>query len=236
MSGDDFDARVGAVAALGEPVRRALYRFVVTQPGPVNRDQAAEGVGVARHTAKFHLDKLVGDGLLEVEFSRPSGRGGPGAGRPSKFYRRSTREVEVSLPERRYELAARLLAGAVTEAQRDGVPVGEALNRAAREAGRALGQDARQRVGARPRQAALVEEAGEVLAECGYEPRTDTTGVTMANCPFHALRDDHTPLVCGMNLALMEGLVEGLERAGFEARLDPAPERCCVRLQKPRRR
>jgi hypothetical protein len=38
---DGFDAQMAGVAALGEPVRRALYRYVVAQPDPVSRDQAA---------------------------------------------------------------------------------------------------------------------------------------------------------------------------------------------------
>src|SRR3954471_17139529 len=122
----DFDAQVAGIAALGEPVRRTLYGFVAAQPGPVNRDEAAAGAGVARHVAKFHLDKLVDDGLLEVEYRRPPGRRGPGAGRPAKFYRRSAREVAVSLPERHYELAGRLFARAIIEAERERVPVGDA--------------------------------------------------------------------------------------------------------------
>src|SRR3954452_10947953 len=123
----DFDAQVAGIAALGEPVRRTLYGFVAAQAGPVNRDEAGAGAGVARHVAKFHLDKLVDDGLLEVEYARPPGRGGPGAGRPAKLYRRASREIAVSLPERHYELAGRLLARAVTDGERDGVPVREAL-------------------------------------------------------------------------------------------------------------
>ena len=81
---DDFTAQVSGVGALADPARRALYRFVVGQPEPVSRDQAAAGADVARHTAKFHLDRLVDDGLLDIEFRRLSGRRGPGrAGRPS---------------------------------------------------------------------------------------------------------------------------------------------------------
>ena len=81
---DDLDARLEGVAALGEPVRRALYRYVVAQPQAVSRDQAAEAVGVAHHVAKFHLDKLADDGLLEVDYARPPGGGVPALGvRPS---------------------------------------------------------------------------------------------------------------------------------------------------------
>src|SRR3954471_16126267 len=111
---DDFEARVAGVAALAEPIRRALYDYVVAQDGPVGREQAASGVGVAHHAAKFHLDKLVETGLLDAEYSRAPGRRGPGAGRPAKRYRRAHRDIAVSLPERRYDLAAHVMAEAVT--------------------------------------------------------------------------------------------------------------------------
>lgn len=74
---EGFDARVSGIAALGEPLRRALYRYVAGQPSPVSRDDAAEGVGLARHVAKFHLDKLADDVLLDVEFRRPPVEVGP---------------------------------------------------------------------------------------------------------------------------------------------------------------
>src|ERR1051325_6417038 len=124
VTADAFDKQVTSVAALGEPVRRELYRFVVAQPEPVSREQAAAGVGVPHHVAKFHLDKLEEDGLLDVEYRRPPGRRGPGAGRPAKLYRRSARPIAVNLPERRYELAGDILADAITAAQQAGLPVG----------------------------------------------------------------------------------------------------------------
>ena len=139
-SSHDFSVQVAGIAALAEPLRHVLYRFVVAQSEPVSREQAAEAVGVALHVAKFHLDRLVNDGLLDFEYRRPPDRRGPGAGRPSKVYRRSTHEFVVSLPERRYEFAARLFAQAVTDAVRDGVPPAQALRRAARKAGRSLGE------------------------------------------------------------------------------------------------
>ncbi len=53
---DDFAVDVGRVAALSEPVRRDLYRFVVAQDEPVSREKAAAGIGVAHHVAKFNLE------------------------------------------------------------------------------------------------------------------------------------------------------------------------------------
>jgi len=225
---DDIDARITSIAALGEPIRRALYRYVVAQDDPVSRDQAATGVGVPRHVAKFHLDKLEDDGLLDVQFSRPPGRSGPGAGRPSKLYRRSTRELAVSLPERRYDFAGDIMATAMSRSKQDRVPIADALRDAAMAAGRELGIEGRRRAGPKPTQDRLVGIAREVLAENGYEPRNNDGGMILANCPFHALAQDHTEVVCGMNLDLLTGLLEGLEVTQLRSELDPAPNRCCV--------
>jgi predicted ArsR family transcriptional regulator len=229
----DFDAGVGAVAALAEPARRALYGFVISQAEPVSRDRAAAGAGVARHVAKFHLDKLVHDGLLDFEYRRPPERTGPGAGRPAKVYRRSTRQFSVTLPVRRYEFAGRLFAQAVSDAAQSRIPVSVPLARTARAAGRSLGETARRRAEPRRGQGALRQAAVQVLEQCGYEPRCDPGGVSLVNCPFHSLAQDYTDLVCGMNLELLGGLLEGLERTGLEARLDPGDNRCCVRFSEP---
>jgi predicted ArsR family transcriptional regulator len=228
---EGFDARVSSISALGEPARRALYRYVVVQPSPVSREEAAAGVGVARHIAKFHLDKLADDGLLEVEFRRPPGRGGPGAGRPTKLYRRSGRELEVSLPDRRYDLAGRLLARAITDAEHLDVPVIAALADAARDTGQSLGELAAARAGSKPTGRALAGELNDVLEELGYDPRAEPDGISLANCPFHALSADYTDLVCGMNLELISGVLSGMGAVGLHARLEPCETMCCVRLR-----
>ena len=111
---DDLDTRLSSVAALADPMRRALYRYVIGQPQPVSREQAAANTGLALHVAKFHLDKLAANGLLESEYRRPPGRVGPGAGRPTKWYRRSEREIVVTLPARRYDIAGQVMAEAIT--------------------------------------------------------------------------------------------------------------------------
>lgn len=230
MKADDFAKRVMGVAVLAEPVRRELYLYIAAQREPVGRDQAAEGVGVARHTAKFHLDKLVAEGLLETEFKRLSGRAGPGAGRPAKLYKRSDRQVSVTLPERRYDRAGQLMAKAIDESAHEGTDVVVALHGAAADLGAQLGQSARVEAGARPSSTRLVAAACAALAREGYEPRRDGDTITLVNCPFDALARDHTALVCGMNLALLDAAVDGLGETSLTARLDPGPERCCVVL------
>jgi len=228
VTSDDFDQRVLSVAALGEPVRRELYRFVIAQPEPVSREAAAAGVGVPRHVAKFHLDKLEEDGLLEAEYRRPPGRRGPGAGRPAKVYHRSARHISVHLPERRYDLAGHILAEAIEAAGRAGLAIDGPVAEAARTAGRALAERTRRTAEKLPPAPGTLEAAGRALAANGYEPRLTDDRITLANCPFHELAADHTALICGVNLDLINGLFDALPAPGVCAVLDPAPGRCCV--------
>lgn len=225
MSNDPLD--IEAVALLNEPVRRALYEWVAARPDAVGRDAAASAVGVTRALAAFHLDRLAGDGLLDTEYRRLSGRTGPGAGRTAKLYRRASRDIAVSLPDRRYEMAARVMADAIERAG-EAVPP-PAVRAAAYDAGRQIGAAARTAAGPRPgrrrRRAALVE----ALDDRGYAPREPARGeIVLANCPFDALVDDHRQLVCGMNLALAEGVLDGLGEDAIRPRLEVEPGRCCV--------
>ncbi|MEU6350401.1 helix-turn-helix domain-containing protein [Streptomyces sp. NPDC047072] len=212
---------VSAVAALDEPTRRRLYDHVVRQPGPVSREEAAEALGLARQTAAFHLDRLADEALLDVVYERRSGRTGPGAGRPAKLYKRSAKQVTVSLPERHYELAGGLLAQALEESEATGEPARAVLHRKAYELGTQL---------AGPGRAGVFD----VLEGNGFEPRHDGDGVALGNCPFHALAREHTQTVCGMNLHLLRGLLEGLAETGLQAHLTPSPGHCCVRLEPTR--
>ncbi|CRK62147.1 possible transcriptional regulator [Alloactinosynnema sp. L-07] len=223
------DARedsVSAVAALEEPTRRRLYDHVVRQPNPVTRDDAATACGLPRATAAFHLDRLADEGLLDVVYERRSGRSGPGAGRPSKLYQRSGRQVAVSLPERQYEFASRLLAAAIEDVERTGDTPRAALDRHAREAGERLGEAARTAADLDQTEATM-----RALDDYGFEPRATDTGIVLGNCPFHTLARAHTEMVCGMNLGLLNGFLTGLSATGLRATLDPAPGFCCVRIE-----
>jgi predicted ArsR family transcriptional regulator len=223
MTADDLAARIAGVSALADPVRRSIYQFVVRQPDPVSRDQAAAGLALPRHTAKFHLDRLVEEGLLVTEFRRLSGRRGPGAGRPAKLYRRTERHVAVSLPERRYDVAGRLLAEAIERAA-EGTAVRTAVAESAAEEGRRLATMPGQQL------ASPIDEATYLLAQQGYEPRIEGDVVVLANCPFSDLARDHTALVCGMNLDLIDAFLTARGYSSIAARLDPADGRCCVTL------
>ncbi len=218
-SGEGLDA----IAGLADPARRDLYRFVVDQPEPVGKDEAAAHTGLSRSLVTYHLDRLAGDGLLAVTYARRSGRSGPGAGRPAKLYAAARTEVSVQLPPRDDALLARLLAAAV-ESDDTGT-TRAALVRVARVEG--------ERAAAEFRTAA--DDDGDplttLLARRGYAPRGTDDEIRMRNCPFHHLVDEHRELVCGMNLALLDAAVSGLD-ARYRAELEPSPEHCCVVLRR----
>ncbi|MGI5169482.1 helix-turn-helix transcriptional regulator [Spirillospora sp. CA-253888] len=223
---------IDAIASLRDPVRRRLYEYVAAQDREVGRNEAAEAAGVQRTLAAFHLDRLVEAGLLEAASRRLTGRSGPGAGRPAKVYRRSAAERQVSLPARDYRTAADLLAETAEAAGLDAE-----LWEVARRRGRELRDP-----GGRP--CADLAEAAALLVARGYEPFMDGAAagaeaepeseggpgarpaLRLRNCPFKVVADRFPPLVCGMNLALLEGLLEGSE--ALRARMDARPGLCCV--------
>ena len=214
---------ISVIAVLADPVRRRLYDYVTEQPHGISRSEAAQAVGIQRTLAAFHLDRLAEAGLVDVTFRRPAGRSGPGAGRPAKLYRRAAAEYQVSMPPRDYRGAAELLADVV-----DMTGAEPQLQRSARSRGAAAGRAVR-------RQAPEVPEpelvTGELSAQ-GYQPYRDGADIRLRNCPFHVLASRHPPLICGMNLALVEGLLAGASVTTLAAVLDPRPLECCVVLRR----
>ena len=209
--GDGLDG-LEALSNLVDPVRRRLYEYVTSRPGPVTREEAAAASGIGRTLAAYHLDKLAESGLIEAGYARPGGRGGPGVGRPAKHYARADRELSVSVPPRSYLLMASVLAGAVA-ADTTGA-VRAAAARAARQIGRA---------------AAGGPDLEAALRGCGFEPtRTRDGDIVLRNCPFRQLAKSDADLVCGLNRDLIDGLLEGAGQRNGEAVLAPQDGRCCV--------
>ena len=217
------------LAALDDPVRRRIYLLVRAQRRPVTREDVAGEAGISRSLAAFHLDKLVERGWLEAGYGRPAGRGGPGSGRPPKLYQPADIGVDVSVPQRRYDLLGGLLARAV---ERGDARVRHLAVQAARDEGRRLGEEHAARTGLRrPGARRLMEAAREVLAGLGFEPGIGAEFL-LGNCPFNALVASAPDLVCAMNQAFAQGLLAGLGGGPVRADLDPAPGRCCVVLRR----
>lgn len=211
---------------LAEPTRREIYACVRAATTPLTREDVARSSGVNLRLATFHLDRLADAGLLVVDYARPDGRTGPGAGRPAKRYRPADIQLDLSLPPRHYEFAARLLAQAIQADPRDAAT---SSLRIARDEGRRIGEFRRP-----AGQESGASDLMDALLALGYEPSPDPSPtVRLRNCPFRSAAQVAPDLVCGLNCELVGGLLEGLGLDPSAARLDPAPPACCVTVAVP---
>lgn len=212
-----WTGRLAAVASLGDDKRRQLFEFVSSSVRAVGRDEAALAVDLPRSTASFHLDRLVKDGLLAVEFHKPAGKAGPGSGRPAKMYRTAQTEIGAFVPDRNYDLAGELLAAAIEHSSSGGAPVQEALLITSREAGRTA--------------VAGTRTLETFLAAEGYRPEPDGAGgLTLLNCPFHRLADRYPETVCAMNGAFLRGAASGCGDSEDRVLGNNTPGQCCARI------
>ncbi|MEC3953771.1 helix-turn-helix domain-containing protein [Nocardia sp. CDC153] len=224
------DSAIGAVAALDDELRRGMYWFIRRAGRPVTRDEAAEQVGISRKLAAFHLDKLVDAGLLRAGYGQAEGI--RRVGRAPKVYEPTDTEVRVSIPERRHDVLAEILLGAVLT-EGTGETARDAAHRVAADRGQELGAATRAQL--RPgrlgtERALTLLQA--VLAEQGFEPaRAASDCIRLRNCPFHPLAAAEPELVCGLNRAYLAGVLTGLEADTVDAVLAPEPGRCCVELR-----
>jgi predicted ArsR family transcriptional regulator len=213
---------------LAEPTRRRVFETVRAATGPSTREAVADGVGITARLAAFHLDRLAEAGLVRVDYARPPGRSGPGAGRPAKRYAPAPLDVEVSLPPRNYNLVAKILATAVAT---EPTSAYDGALRAARATGAAAGTQVRPK-GARTGRARALAATTAALETLGYEPAQVGDTVRLRNCPFHDVVAIAPDLVCDMNEQLIDGVLEGLGvTARCQARLAPNPPDCCVTVQ-----
>jgi predicted ArsR family transcriptional regulator len=224
-----------ALQLLAEPTRRALFQACRQAGAPVTREELASAVGISRRLAAFHLDLLADAGLLTVDYARPAGRGGPGAGRPAKRYTAAPVDLELSLPPRRYDVAARVMARGLAVASEQGGDALETTFDVAHDEGARIGRLRRGR--GRLSATATTDAAVDVLTDLGYEPRRDGgTCVELCNCPFDSVVDVAADVVCGLNKNFVSGVLEGIGgHRDVRAELDPAPDRCCVVLNRAKK-
>ncbi|WP_329409389.1 helix-turn-helix domain-containing protein [Nocardia vinacea] len=223
------ESAISAVATLDDELRRGMYRFIRQARRPVTRDEAAAEVGISRKLAAFHLDKLVDAGLLRARYEAPGMRR---VGRAPKVYEPTDADVRVSIPERRYEVLAEILMGAVL-GEREGETAREAAIRVAQRRGEELGDAERKRVrpGRLGAERALTLVQG-MLAAHGFEPsREAPTSIRLRNCPFHPLAATAPDLVCGLNHAFCSGILTGLGTDSVQAVLAPQVGECCVEMR-----
>ncbi|GAA4377977.1 helix-turn-helix transcriptional regulator [Agromyces bauzanensis] len=222
MASDDgvsFEQRLSAVSALADPLRRRAYEVVARSLEPLGHDAVATTLGIPRSTAAFHLNRLAAEGLLDVEFRRLGERIGPGQGRPAKVYRRTDADLAVQLPRRLYEVAGRIMAGAIADAADGEAPVMDSMRVVAATTGARL--------------AGASADLDEALARLGMEPMADGPDLVLGTCPFHGLARENPAIVCALNHALVCGMAQAVGDDPDRVRLDPGAGRCCVRIGPP---
>lgn len=220
---------ISAVAALEDPSRQGLYAFIRRARRPVTRDEAANAIGISRKLAAFHLDKLVTAGLLSARYEAAAGI--PKVGRRPKVYLLADTTVSVTIPPRHLDLLADLLLDSVTT-QAEAETSHQAVLRVAAERGRFLGaaERARHRPGRLGVERSITMAQG-LLAGFGFEPSRESPDLLrLRNCPFHPLAAKAPETVCGINQALLAGVLDGLGAVPVAAVLAPTPGECCVQL------
>lgn len=228
----DEGQTLSVLTLLNDEMRRRLYDFVRRADHPVTREEAAKAVRISAKLAAFHLDKLIGAGLLEADFETPKGFR-RGVGRVPKRYRSSSLEVTLSVPQRRYDLVGEILVDSLGRANAAEPPV-DTARAVAFERGQQIGTSRREqlrrgRLGAER----TIGEARVLLEDLGFEPADAEDALILRNCPFHTLAQRDPELVCGLNVSFIDGILRGLSNTTVSAELVPEEGMCCVQIRQP---
>jgi len=208
--------------------RRQILEAIHRSPAPLCASEIAGRAGIHPNTARFHLDALVADGVVERMPAEPRG-----PGRPRIVYR--ARPGMALGGERRYRVLAEILLGYLTS-----VTSGGTAATAAADAGRAWGEHVIPRA-APLHEVGCAEAVARVLMmldELAFAPETVAgdddvpAQVRLRHCPFLELAEDHSDIVCSLHLGLIQGAFAGLRSPMTASELIPfgEPDACLVRL------
>jgi predicted ArsR family transcriptional regulator len=185
---------------------------------PVGVSEIANRIGVHPNTVRFHLETLVGDGIVERVPDMPSGPGRPRAG-----YR--ARAGLARGGARRYRALAEILLSHLSATSDDPAA-------AATAAGLAWGAHLVPRPG--PFQKVTRDDAVHrltaMLADLDFapEPVAGDHGppdrIRLRHCPFLELAEPHRDLVCPLHLGLMQGALTELRAPVAVTALTPFAE------------
>ncbi len=206
-----LDQQIGDItSALGDPTRRAVYIAVRESREPMTSTEIAELFQIHPNVARHHLDKLAGDGYLEVTHRRQMGRSGPGAGRPAKCYSPSTKSIDLHFTTGRHDLLVDLLVQII---RRLGAPNTAAV---AETVGRIYGERLAAEIGSPEDEdyPAAVTAVAKAMTGLGFEMSADArSGLLLtSNCPFGEAAAQHPEVVCSLDRGIVSGLFAGLHQ------------------------
>ena len=210
LTGEAFSAAVMAVtAAFGDPTRRHIYLFARDAGDEgVTASAVAERFAVHSNVARHHLEKLAAGGYLEVDVER---QGHSGAGRPSKRYRISAKDLAYPFPDRRDDLLVTLLARLLAV-----VPADQASGVAEEvgyEYGRSLADQMSPGDGHHRSFQVALHAVAEALTAHGFAAHAEARGGSLAiiseHCPFGDAAVQH-PVICAVDRGMVRGMLAGL--------------------------
>ena len=218
--------------ALADDTRFRLYRYLGLSDRPVTVRELATRLSLHPNTLRPHLRRLEEAGLVRRETRRATTSTATPAtalvGRPQ------TRYVAVDRAAGResghHKLLAEVLAGMVT-----GARARDRASALAAEWGEYLAVQGGPKPGTRlpaVRNLAVLQEA---MAQAGFDPRFRRSGegtveISLRDCPFRDLLDDHRELVCAVHRGLVEGMLRALRPPLVLASFEPLAERSICRL------
>jgi len=208
--------------ALADPTRHRLYRYLRLSGRPVGVREMAVRLSLHPNTLRPHLRRLEEAGLVSSETSR-----GATVGRPQSLYTAIDREEREG---RDYRLLADILSGLLTGRRNRDRAQAQAREWGAFLAGRTLPPP-----GARRQAGPNLATLQEALAEAGFDPRfrrrsAKTVEISMRDCPFRELLDEHRELVCAVHQGLLEGILGASRPTLTLAAFQPLAERGTCRL------
>jgi predicted ArsR family transcriptional regulator len=209
--------------ALADDTRFRLYRYLGLSDRPVTVRELSTRLSLHPNTLRPHLRRLEEVGLVRRETRRaPSS-----VGRPQTLY------AAVDGPQREggdYRLLAEILAGMVAGSR--------ARDRAATlaaEWGRYLVVQGGPKPGTRIAAGRSLAVLQDAMSRAGFDPRfrrgsKTTVEISLRDCPFRDLLEDHRDLVCEVHRGLLEGMLGALTPSLTLQSFEPFAERTVCRL------
>lgn len=206
--------------ALADDTRYRLYRYLRLSGRSISVRELSTRLSLHPNTLRPHLRRLEDAGLAASEVRRVAS-----VGRPQVLYTAVDREGREG---RDYRLLGEILAGLLTGARQR-----ERAEAAAREWGAYLVGRSAPRPGVRGPTGPNLAVLQEALAAAGFDPRfhrrsARTVEISLRDCPFRDLLDEHQALVCAVHRGLLEGMLAasrpGLRMTDFQ----PLAERSTV--------
>ena len=230
LTAEEFTAGVAAAtAAFGDPTRREIYLFAREQERGVTAGEVAERFELHPNVARHHLDKLAAGGYLDVQVQRLEH---PGAGRPSKRYRVTTKQTGFEFPARRDDLLIRLLVRTLQMVSQEQA---EAMaEQVGYEYGVTLARSMSPGDGHRSFRVAL-HAVADALTAHGFaahtEPRAGSLAIIAEQCPFGDAAVQH-PVICAVDRGIVKGMLATLygETVPETSASRPQGDEVCVTL------